>query len=67
MRYFSNADLIELVRAECDGRSQKEWAAKNGLAASYVSDFLNGRRDAGPALLRALGFDPQPFYRKASR
>ena len=40
------------------------WADKNSLSQAYVSDTLNGRREPGPKILRALGLVLEPNYRK---
>lgn len=67
MRYFCNDDIRGALRDACAGLTQKEWADQYGVAPSYLSDFLNGRRDASPSILRALGFDPMHYYRKAEK
>jgi hypothetical protein len=41
------------------------WAAKHGISQAYVSDAMNGRRDPGPAILKALGLTSETQYRKA--
>lgn len=66
-QYSSNRDLVSVARAKIGRRKQAEWAKEIGVSAQYVNDFLRGRRDAGPALLRALGFEPTPYYRKAEK
>ena len=63
--YRSEQDLVALLRSQIgENGTQKDWAAKAGVSAVYVSDFLQGKRNAGPAILRALGFDPKPYYRR---
>lgn len=37
--------------------SQRAWARACNISAPYVSDVLNGRRQPGPAILRALGLE----------
>jgi hypothetical protein len=64
--YRSERDLAELVKAQIGyHKTQTEWAKKAGISRAYLSDFLAGKRGAGPAILKALGFEPTPYYRKA--
>ena len=37
---------------------------KHGVSQAYVSDTLNGRRDPGPAICKALGIVAELSYRK---
>jgi hypothetical protein len=37
--------------------SQYQWATKYKLSPQYVSDVLRGRRNMGPAILKALGVE----------
>ena len=46
-------DVRKLLKEACNG-NQAAWAAKHGLSAPYVSDVVNGRREPGAAMLRAL-------------
>jgi hypothetical protein len=67
MRYASNADLIAIVKARINYETtERDIANEFGISASYLSDFLQGKRDAGPAILKALGFDEQPFYKRTT-
>lgn len=64
--YKTEKDLAaELKRQLVERGAQAEWAKRAGVSAVYVSDFVNGRRTAGPAILRALGYEATPYYRKA--
>jgi DNA-binding transcriptional regulator YdaS (Cro superfamily) len=48
--------VFNRLQAACKAAGgQAAWAARHGLSASYVSDVLNGRRDPGESILRALG------------
>lgn len=67
MRYFCHDDMIAMVHAECADGNQKDYAKRVGISASYLSDFLNSRRDPGPKLLKALGFEDKRYYRKAEK
>ncbi len=49
--------LRDLLAEQCQKEfTQFQWATKHHLSPAYVSDFLNGRREPGKALLKALGF-----------
>ena len=43
---------------------QKAWALKNGVSPQYVSDCINGRRDIGEKISRALGYVPVTVYQR---
>jgi hypothetical protein len=57
--------LLAVLRAEC-GRagSQRAWAARHGLAESYIADLLKGRRSLGPKVLGVLGYERAVLYRR---
>lgn len=42
----------------------KEWAQRNKISAAYVSDVLQGRRDPGSKILKALGLEVVKDYRR---
>lgn len=63
--YLSEQELVEIAKAKIGHKTQKDWAKASGISQAYLSDFLLRRRGAGPAILRALGFEPQPYYRKS--
>lgn len=44
--------------------TQSAWAKKHGVAAAYVSDVINGRREPGKAILDALGLERIVTYRR---
>jgi predicted transcriptional regulator len=67
MRYFCNSDLVKLARQEIGDGTQKEWAKRKGVSVPYLCDFLNGRIEAGPMILRALGFHVRPFYKRVEK
>jgi len=58
-------DVIEILRdditASIDG--QAAWARTHGVSPAYVNDVLNGRRDPGPKILAAIGFEKVVTYR----
>ncbi len=60
---ITQSDLIALLRAQMQP-SQRVWAETHKVATSYLSDVLNGRRDPGKSILRALGYERVVLYRK---
>jgi hypothetical protein len=46
--------LLEIVARDYDG-NRSAMARRWGITKAYLSDVLNGRRGAGPAVLRMLG------------
>ena len=59
-------DVRTMLRDACKkAGTSAAWADKNSLSQAYVSDTLNGRREPGPKILRALGLVLEQNYRKA--
>jgi hypothetical protein len=44
---------------------QRTWAATARVSQAYVSDVLNGRRDPGDSIVRALGLRKVVRYEDA--
>lgn len=65
--YCTAPQVIRAARAIIGKEYQKEWARRFHISESYLSDFLNGNRPPGPRLLKALGFERKPYYRKARK
>ncbi len=64
--FYTEGDLRDLLGRELAKRgAQKRWAQEHGISGAYVSDFLNSRRRPGDAILRAMGFDVEPHYRRS--
>jgi hypothetical protein len=55
----------KLLLASCKPTAA-DWARKNALSPAYVSDVLNGRRDPGSKILKALGLKCVKDYRRVS-
>ena len=54
--YLDSIEVCRRLTAACKAAgSQRAFAEKNGMSAAYVCDVLNGRRDPGPSILKALG------------
>lgn len=49
-------DVYTILRNKCkEAGGQSAFAKQHGVSVAYVSDVINGRKDPGPALLRAIG------------
>lgn len=63
------AAVRKLLAKACEAHraigGQKAWAKINGLSAAYVSDVLNGRREPGETICKALGIERVISYRLA--
>ncbi len=58
-------DARQMLREACrKAGTSAAWADKHGVSQAYVSDTLNGRRDPGPAICKALGIVAELSYRK---
>ena len=64
-------EVRALLRAECEkAGSARAWAAQHKAHPSTVSEFLMGRREPTPAIMRALGlvkvvrYEPAPQKRR---
>ena len=63
--FQSEQAIRETVRAKIGyRRTQLHLADELGISRSMLSEFLAGKKNAGPVLLKALGFDPRPHYRR---
>lgn len=64
-RYVTSRVLAEQIKAEIGyGCTQRDIAARLNISTAYLCDFLSGRREAGPKILEALGYETTPLYRK---
>ncbi len=61
---ITQAELIALLREQAPQGKQEAWGAAHKVAASYLSDVLNGRRDPGKSILAALGYERVVLYRE---
>jgi DNA-binding transcriptional regulator YdaS (Cro superfamily) len=61
-------EVREMLRKACDrAGTARAWADQAGVSGAYVSDVLNGRREPGEAICKALGIERETVYRKAAR
>lgn len=66
MAYVTDKDLTEMLLQRLGPKKrQQDIAQELGVAPSFLSDVLKGRRRFTPRILRKLGYDPTPHYRKA--
>lgn len=66
--YVSETEVPGRVKALLDeGKTQKQLADEWGISQAYLCDVLQGRRGAGPAILKALGLAPTRYYRKQEK
>ncbi|NGZ03330.1 MAG: hypothetical protein CV090_09800 [Nitrospira sp. WS238] len=57
--------VLAMIREECaQAGSQYQWATKHKLSPAYVSDVIKGRRNPGPAVLKALKLEAVTQYRE---
>jgi hypothetical protein len=63
-----NTDTVrDSLRKACeDAGCAADWAKANEISAAYVSDVLNGRKEPGEKILRALGLKRVVEYRRAA-
>lgn len=63
-RVLSVGDVREILRLECEkAGGQKAWATQRGLSNAYVSEVVNGRKDAGDGIASHLGLVKFVAYR----
>lgn len=64
-KIFNGHDVLDRIRRECSGvGGQYQWATKHHISPAYLSDVLRGKRNIGPAILRALGMTAVTYYKK---
>jgi hypothetical protein len=55
---LSSEQVRERLKTACEeAGSQAAWAREHGMSAAYLHDVINGRRNVGKAILRALGLE----------
>lgn len=59
--------LNALSQAVEKAGSQTAFARQHGISLAYVNDVLQGRREPGDKILRALGMERSVTYRKKPR
>ena len=68
-RFHSPDEVIEVLRERTTSRgAMTEFAEMSGVSKSYLSELIAGKKTApGDAVLRGLGYDPTPHYRRLRR
>lgn len=61
---LSEKDILDLLRQRCqEVGTAKAVAEQLGVAPSYVSDVLAGRREIGKSIFEKLGYERVVMYR----
>jgi antitoxin component HigA of HigAB toxin-antitoxin module len=61
----SEPEIVEGLRARIGYRTnQTELAKELGISRSYLNEVLHGKKHLGAEVLKKLGYDPTPHYRK---
>lgn len=62
---ITDKELVKILRAECKSAgSQRNWALGYKLSPAYICDVLQGRREPGYSILRAMGYRRIVGYEK---
>ena len=62
---ITQAEFVALLRDKAQPNASA-YAKQIGIHQSYLSDVLNGRRDPGKSILKALGYERVVLYRPIS-
>ena len=64
MAYATDQDLAGIVKARLakKGMTLRALAREMGISETYLSDFVHGRRNAGPTIIDKLGYQAIPHY-----
>ena len=61
----SETEIVEALRERIDYHTTQDAIAKElGISRSYLCEVLGKKKKVGPVILKALGYDPTPHYRK---
>lgn len=61
---MTEAQLIALLQKRVDRDGLRASASDMGLSAPYLLDVIRGRREPGPKILAALGWEKVVTYRR---
>lgn len=64
---ITQEELIALLKEQAPPTQQEKWAKAHNVWPATLSDTLNGRRDPGPSILAALGYERVILYRKIDK
>jgi len=61
-------EIMTLLRRRvADAGTQAAWCRMHGVSVQYLCDALAGRREIGPLILGALGYERLPVLHRAVR
>ncbi len=64
-QFVTSGTLRDELRSRINYQTrQKDVAEQLGVTKGYLSAVLAGNKEIGPAILKAMGYDPTPHYRK---
>lgn len=62
---ITTKELLKILSRECKKvGNQAMWARANKVSPAYVSDVLQGRREPGESIYKALGYNQVVGYEK---
>lgn len=65
MQYRTDRYIVAELRGRINyATTQREIAAELGVSNGYLSEVLAGKKSIGEKILKALGYDPRPHYRR---
>ena len=65
MSYLTSRQIADMLKKRITYHvRQKSIAKALGVSQSYLCDFLAGKREVGPKILKALKFEIVPYYRR---
>jgi transcriptional regulator with XRE-family HTH domain len=54
---LDNFGMVALLRRECAGKKQKDFAVELGISEQYLSDIMSFRRDVTPKIAARYGYE----------
>lgn len=65
MIYRTDEQIAAELRSKIGyATTQTAMAEELGLSKAYLSEVLAGKKSVGKKILKALGYEPTPFYRR---
>ena len=62
---YTESEVRELIREACKSAGGvTRWATANGVAQTYVSSVLTGKRACGATVAGLVGFRPERVWRR---
>jgi transcriptional regulator with XRE-family HTH domain len=63
-RYASAGHIVSALAAAVQRTSRAAVAGQAGVPKSRITEWLRGERAPNAKIIEALGYEPEPFYRK---